>query len=140
MPTVMPSWTSATMSSIVTRLSGTAANSAPQNLRIGRQIVHSASVAEPSQTSDVALPDFHGSVVLVTGGCRGIGRGITQRFSDAGAHTAVCCRNEPESLPDGTLFVAADVRDAEQIDTVIDATVDRKSTRLNSSHLGISYA
>ena len=82
-------------------------------------------MADSSQSSDVALPDFTDRVVLVTGGCRGIGRGITQRFADAGAHTAVCCRNEPESLPDDTLFVAADVRDAEQIDTVIDATVER---------------
>jgi NAD(P)-dependent dehydrogenase (short-subunit alcohol dehydrogenase family) len=82
-------------------------------------------VAQPSEQSGIDLPDFTGTVVLVTGGCRGVGRGITQRFADAGAHTAVCCRNEPESLPDGTLFVAADVRDPEQIDGVIDATVAR---------------
>ena len=31
----------------------------------------------------------------------------------------VCCRNEPESLPDGVAFVAADVREPEQIDAVI---------------------
>jgi NAD(P)-dependent dehydrogenase (short-subunit alcohol dehydrogenase family) len=71
------------------------------------------------------LPRFDDQVVLVTGGCRGVGRGIVQRFADAGAHTAVCCRNEPDSLPDDCLFVAADVRDADQVDHVIAATVER---------------
>jgi NAD(P)-dependent dehydrogenase (short-subunit alcohol dehydrogenase family) len=57
--------------------------------------------------------------VIVTGGCRGIGRGIAQRFAEAGADVLVCCRNEPESLPDGVAFVAADVREPDQIDAVL---------------------
>ena len=56
---------------------------------------------------------FDGQAVIVTGGCRGIGLGIAQRFAEAGAHVLVCCRNEPESLPAGVAFVAADVREPE---------------------------
>ena len=73
--------------------------------------------------------DFSGKAVIVTGGCRGVGRGIAQRFLAAGADVLVCCRNEPESLPDANgrtaAFVAADVRDPDQIDAVIAAATER---------------
>jgi NAD(P)-dependent dehydrogenase (short-subunit alcohol dehydrogenase family) len=68
---------------------------------------------------------FDGRAVIVTGGCRGIGRGIAQRFAEAGAQVLVCCRNEPESLPDGVAFIAADVREPDQIDAVLDRCVQR---------------
>jgi NAD(P)-dependent dehydrogenase (short-subunit alcohol dehydrogenase family) len=63
--------------------------------------------------------DFSGQVALVTGGGRGVGRGITQRFLDAGARVVICGRNEPESMPAGVSFVAADVRDPEQVDALV---------------------
>jgi NAD(P)-dependent dehydrogenase (short-subunit alcohol dehydrogenase family) len=73
--------------------------------------------------------DFSGKVVIVTGGCRGIGRGIAEGFLAAGADVVVCCRNEPEELPsaDGRAasFVAADVRDPEQIDAVVQFAIER---------------
>ena len=68
---------------------------------------------------------FDGQAVVVTGGCRGIGRAIAQRFAEAGAHVLVCCRNEPESLPEGVAFFAADVREPEQVDAVVDSCVQR---------------
>lgn len=63
--------------------------------------------------------DLSGRVAIVTGGAKGVGRGITQRLLDAGAQVVVCGRSEPDSLPAGARFVAADVRDLEQIARVV---------------------
>jgi NAD(P)-dependent dehydrogenase (short-subunit alcohol dehydrogenase family) len=73
--------------------------------------------------------DFSGRAVVVTGGCRGVGRGIAKRFLEAGGDVVICCRHEPETLPSAggraAAFVAADVRDAEQIDHVVAFTLER---------------
>ena len=73
--------------------------------------------------------DFSGQVVVVTGGARGLGRGIATRFLRAGAQVVICGRNEPEELPAAgamrASFVAADVRDPDQSGRVIDAAVER---------------
>jgi NAD(P)-dependent dehydrogenase (short-subunit alcohol dehydrogenase family) len=65
-----------------------------------------------------------GSVVLVTGGGRGVGLGITRAFRDAGATVVICSRREPESVSgaelSGTEFHSCDVRDADQVDGLID--------------------
>jgi NAD(P)-dependent dehydrogenase (short-subunit alcohol dehydrogenase family) len=72
--------------------------------------------------------DMSGQAVIVTGGGRGVGRGITQRFLEAGADVVICGRNEPEEpvAVDGrrALFIAADVRDVEQIEQVVEFTTD----------------
>ncbi len=68
--------------------------------------------------------DMSGRVVVVTGGGKGVGRGITKRFLEANADVVICGREEPESLPAAAgkvaEFVAADVRSLDQIDTVLD--------------------
>ncbi len=74
--------------------------------------------------------DFTGAVVLVTGGTRGLGRGITTRFLDAGAQVVVCGRNAPEAAIEGpggaaAHFIAADVRDQESVTALVQATVER---------------
>jgi NAD(P)-dependent dehydrogenase (short-subunit alcohol dehydrogenase family) len=73
--------------------------------------------------------DMSGKVVVVTGGCRGIGRGIALRFLEAGADVVICCRHEPDELPSAggrtATFVEADVRDADAIDAVIAVATKR---------------
>ena len=73
--------------------------------------------------------DFSGRVVIVTGGTKGVGRGITRRFLEHGADVIVCGRSEPEaSVSAGersARFIAADVRDVEQIGQVVDFAQDQ---------------
>ena len=73
--------------------------------------------------------DFSGRAVIVTGGGKGVGRGITRRFLEAGADVLICGRSEPEDPIDvdgrKPHFVAADVRDVDQIAEVVAAATDR---------------
>ena len=73
--------------------------------------------------------EFAGRVAIVTGGGRGVGRGISERLLEAGADVVICGRNEPEALPEAggrrAVFIAADVREVEQIDAVADFAVER---------------
>src|SRR4051812_23011297 len=86
------------------------------------------SMPSPDELDRAGL-DFGGRVVLVTGGTKGIGRVIVQRFLDWGADVMTCGRTEPEELPSAggrtAGFMAADIRDPDAAYALVDATVDR---------------
>jgi NAD(P)-dependent dehydrogenase (short-subunit alcohol dehydrogenase family) len=64
-------------------------------------------------------------VVVVTGGARGIGRAITERFLVDGAKVVVCGRRTPDAPVGDAFFVAADVREPEAAGVVVGAAVER---------------
>ncbi|MCM6772891.1 SDR family oxidoreductase [Nocardia sp. CDC159] len=73
--------------------------------------------------------DLSGSVVLITGGVRGVGAGISRMFLAAGA-TVIACARRPADAPIADSgrtaeFVACDVRDGESVRALIDGIAER---------------
>ena len=73
--------------------------------------------------------DMSGKAVIVTGGVRGVGRGIAMCFLEAGADVVVCDYKESETLPSAggkqAVFLHSDVRNIEDIDKVVTSTAER---------------
>jgi NAD(P)-dependent dehydrogenase (short-subunit alcohol dehydrogenase family) len=64
-----------------------------------------------------------GRVVLVTGGVRGVGAGISSVFARQGATVITCARRPVEGLP--YEFHSCDVRDEDAVKALIDSIVER---------------
>lgn len=64
-----------------------------------------------------------GRVVLVTGGVRGVGAGISSVFASQGATVVTCARRPVEGLP--YEFHSCDIRDDDAVKTMIDAIAEK---------------
>jgi NAD(P)-dependent dehydrogenase (short-subunit alcohol dehydrogenase family) len=73
--------------------------------------------------------DLEGSVVIVTGGVRGVGLGITRAFRRAGATVITCARRAPQAPV--AEFIECDVREPDQVGRLIE-TVVRRHGRLDT--------
>lgn len=67
--------------------------------------------------------DLDGRVVLVTGGVRGVGAGISAVFAGQGAVVITCARRAVDGLP--YEFHGCDVRDPEAVGAMVDTVVER---------------
>ena len=81
-----------------------------------------------------------GQVVLVTGGSKGIGRGIASAFLEAQADVFICGRTPPDEVlavnQRQATFIQADVRDPDQAEALIRQVIEqagRLDTLINNA-------
>ena len=68
---------------------------------------------------------FKGKTIIVTGGSRGIGRGIADSFAAQDAQLIICGRREPDTLPDNSHFISLDIREPDAAKALIDFAIER---------------
>lgn len=73
---------------------------------------------------------FKDKTIIITGGSRGIGRGIAEAFAEQGANLIICGRREPETLPARSHFISLDIREVDAAKTLIDFAL-KKTGRLD---------
>ncbi|WP_030171692.1 SDR family oxidoreductase [Spirillospora albida] len=80
--------------------------------------------------------DLSGKTVVVTGGVRGVGAGISRAFLEAGADVVAVARREPERLPAAggrtARFFSLDVRDPDAAEAFM-AGLDRIDVLVNNA-------
>ncbi|MFC6882460.1 MULTISPECIES: SDR family oxidoreductase [Actinomadura] len=80
--------------------------------------------------------DLSGRTVVVTGGVRGVGAGISRSFLEAGADVVAVARREPETLPEANgrtaRFASLDVRDPDAVQAFMDG-LDRLDVLVNNA-------
>ena len=67
--------------------------------------------------------DLGGRVVLVTGGVRGVGAGISEVFARQGAVVVTCARRPVDGLP--YEFHSCDIRDPDAVGSMVDVIAER---------------
>lgn len=72
--------------------------------------------------------DLTNRVVVISGGGRGIGRTLVERFADEGCRVVALDLNFPEPLPDGVVSLTADVTDPGSVEAAVAAVLDRFGT------------